>query len=90
MTQDRAVEESIRIAKLQVRADKGLIQRFVRPVDHLWEVVKRKADFALVTNSRSSVLISTTGPPFFSSTESKNNLGVTGRAPFSAQEWLRW
>ena len=35
MTQDRAVEESIRIAKLQVRGDKALTQRFVRPVDHL-------------------------------------------------------
>ena len=39
MTQGRAVEGFIRIAKSNVRVDKGLTQPFVRPVDHLWEVV---------------------------------------------------
>ena len=39
MAKDRAIEESIRIAKTQVRSDRGLEQRFVRPGGHLWEVV---------------------------------------------------
>ena len=39
MTKDRAMQESIGIAKAQVRSDKDLEQRFVRPGDHLWEVV---------------------------------------------------
>ena len=39
MTKEQAIEESIRITKVQVRVDKGLAQRFQRPVDHLWEVV---------------------------------------------------
>ena len=34
-----AAKEAIRIAKLQVRADKKLEQRYLRPGDHLWEVV---------------------------------------------------
>ena len=34
-----AVREAARIAKVQVRADMNLEQRFRRPGDHLWEVV---------------------------------------------------
>ena len=39
LSSDRAVEESVRIAKTQLRVDKELDQRFGRPSDHLWEVV---------------------------------------------------
>ena len=35
-----AAQEALRIAKLQVRADRKLEQRYLRPGDHLWEVVK--------------------------------------------------
>ena len=34
-----AAKEAIRIAKLQTRGDNNLEQRFLRPGDHIWEVV---------------------------------------------------
>ena len=34
-----AAKEAVRIAKLQTRVDNNLEQRFLRPGDHLWEVV---------------------------------------------------
>ena len=36
---ERAVKESVRIAKVQIRVDKDLEQLFLRPGDHFWEVV---------------------------------------------------
>ena len=47
MSVERAVKESVRIAKVQVRADMNLEQRFLRPGDHLWEVVNANMKFRI-------------------------------------------
>ena len=61
MTKDQAIEGSMRVSKLQARVDKGLTQRFQRPVDHLWEVMygilKWRIKFDAVTHDDQQSLI---------------------------------